>query len=353
MIVLGLLYPVAIILRSVVLEKELRQKELMKMMSVNESDIGWSWFTSYFLFHVLTAVSAAATSASLYENSSFVVLLIFWILAYTAIVTFSLAIASLFSKATTATLVGVMIFFVGYFLTLATNFETGSAGILSLLSLHPVAAVSFGVQEIGRLEDAGVGATGSTIFTTDSPSGYTLGSTMFSFVVSSILWGFLTFYLNRVVPSACGQTLPWYFPVNAAYWCGAVASAKKDHDDDLDSAMYGVPVEEVGDAVHSSIKDGKGIAIRGLRKQFGEKTAVDNLHLTMYNNQITALLGTFKNCFGFWLAITRVMYSSKSLTLDPQDTTELERRLPSVCLPVCWRRPMATRLLAAEMLDPK
>ncbi len=293
---LGLLYPVASILRSIVQEKELRQKELMKMMSVNESDVGWSWFTSYFLFHLVTAVCAAAASASLYEKSSFVILLIFWILAFTAVITFSLAIASIFSKATTATLVGVMIFFVGYFLTLATNFETGSSGIISLLSLHPVAAVSFGVQEIGRLEDAGVGAIGSTINTTDSPSGYTLGSTLSSFVVSSILWGFLTFYLNRVVPSGCGQTLPWYFPLSMAFWFGGTASVGKEQDDELDTDAHGgVPVEEVGDAVHSSIKDGKGIAIRGLRKQFGEKTAVDNLNLTMYNNQITALLGTFQN----------------------------------------------------------
>ena len=42
-------------LQKIVQEKELRQKELMKMMSVTESDLGWSWFLTFFLFHIITA----------------------------------------------------------------------------------------------------------------------------------------------------------------------------------------------------------------------------------------------------------------------------------------------------------
>ena len=291
LIVLGLLYPVASILRSIVLEKELRQKELMKMMSVTESDIGWSWFTSYFIFHLVTAVGSAAASASLYAKSSFVILLIFWILAFAAIITFSFAIASAFSKATTATLVGLLLFFVGYFLTNVANFETGSAGIISLISIHPVAAIAYGMQEIGRLEDAGVGAVRGTITSTDSPSGYTFVSSLSSLLFSCIIWGFITFYINRVKRFDFGQSMPWYFLCSKSYWCAGGSAGGKPLED-LDANAYGVPVEEVNAAVHASIGEGRGIAIRGLRKQFGEKTAVDNLNLTMYNNQITALLGT-------------------------------------------------------------
>lgn len=293
LILLGLLYPLASMLRSIVLEKELRQKELMKVMSVTECDIEWSWFTSYFVFHLVTAVCAAAASASLYEKSSFVILLIFWILAYTAIIAFAFAMASLFSKATTATLVGELVFFVGYFLTLSANIETGSASIIFLVSLHPVAAIAYGMQEIGRLEDEGVGAISSTISTTDSPSGYTFVSTLTSLVCSSLVWGFVAFYVNRVLRPVNGMSMPWYFLCSKSYWC----TGRSDECDllgDLSPASYGVPVEDVDDALHSSIKEGKGIAIRGLRKQFGDKTAVDNLNLTMYNNQVTALLGTLK-----------------------------------------------------------
>ena len=262
----------------------------MKMMSVTESDIGWSWFTSFFFFHLITAVASAAASASLYERSSFSILLVFWVLAFTAIITFSFAVSSLFSKATTATLVGVLVFFVGYFLTSTANFKTGSAGAISIVSIHPVAAIAYGMQEIGRLEDAGIGLIRSTISTTDSPSRYTFVNTLSSLAISCLIWGFFSFYVNRVKRSEYGQSLPWYFMCSKSYWCTGRSTGELS--DDLDAAAYGVPVEEVSDAVHASIKEGKGIAIRGLRKQFGEKTAVDNLNLTMYSNQITALLGT-------------------------------------------------------------
>lgn len=271
----------------------------MKVMSVTECDIEWSWFTSFFVFHLVTAVCSAAASASLYENSSYVILLIFWILAFLGIITFSFAVASLFSKATTATLIGLLAFFAGYFLTLIANFETGSSGVIALISLHPVAAISYGMQELGRLEDAGVGAVQSTISSTDSPSGYTFRSSLVSLAISSLLWGFFTFYFNRVMRPMHGIAMPWFFLCSKSYWF-AGGSGASEILEDLNPTAYGVPVEEVGDAIHASIKEGKGIAIRGLRKQFGEKTAVDSLNLTMYNNQVTALLGTFEMRVGLY-----------------------------------------------------
>ena len=53
----------------------------------------------------------------------------------------------------------------------------------------------------------------------------------------------------------------------------------------------GVAVEPVSNTLKEQVAQGKTIEIRKLRKVFGEKTAVDGLSLSMYNGQITALLG--------------------------------------------------------------
>ena len=54
-------------------------------------------------------------------------------------------------------------------------------------------------------------------------------------------------------------------------------------------------IERVPDNLAQQIRDGKCIFVRGLQKSFntntGIKHAVDNLNLTMYSGQITALLG--------------------------------------------------------------
>jgi hypothetical protein len=153
------------------------------MMSVKESDIGWSWFVFFFVFHAVTSAAAALVTTQLYDSSSALLLFIFWEFTFLAIICFSFFLASLFSKATRATLVSLLVFFVGYFLTLVVNYQTSPVGVIFLIALHPVGAFSFGLQEIGRLEDLGVGLSFDTITQTDSPNGYTFANSKCIYVI--------------------------------------------------------------------------------------------------------------------------------------------------------------------------
>lgn len=173
LVTLGLLYPVAAMITYIVREKELKQKELMKMMSVSESDIGWAWFVTFYLLAFATASACAGVSMALYESSKFLYLWIFWVLVFLAVTVFCMAISALTAKTVRAVLIGLLVFFIGVFLTLAVSYETGNPATIAFISLHPVAAFSYGLQEIGNLEDQGVGLTANSISQTDSPSGYT------------------------------------------------------------------------------------------------------------------------------------------------------------------------------------
>src|SRR5687768_9804451 len=102
----------------------------MKMMSVKEADIGWSWFLSFFLFHIITATLAALVTIRLFENSNGAILWIFWLFTMLSIIVFCMFISSFFTKSTRATLLGLLLFFVGYFLTLIVDFQEGSTGII-------------------------------------------------------------------------------------------------------------------------------------------------------------------------------------------------------------------------------
>lgn len=291
LVILGLMYPVAAIIRSITMEKELRQKELMKMMSVQESDIGWSWFLSYFVFHIFTTFAMAGATSALYSNSNFVFLVVFWFLTFVSTVTvYGIFIASFITKSTRAVLVGLLLFFIGYFLPIAADIEDGSETLILVLSLHPVTAFSYGMVEIGRLEDAGTGLTSSTFNKTDSPSGYTFSNTIQMLIFDAILWSIVAWYLNRVVPSEYGSPLPWYFPFTPSYWCPSTAKAPRDSDT-VDETDATIPMEPVSNALKQQDEQGKSVQIKHLRKVYGEKIAVDGLSLSMYSGQVTALLG--------------------------------------------------------------
>ena len=296
LIVLGILYPVAAMISYVCSEKELRQKELMKMMSVSESDIGWAWFCTFFLVHIFTTIFTTLMTTSLYENSDGIYMFIFWLFTFIAIITFTMTLATLTSKATRGILIGLLVFFIGFFVSLAVDSENASNSIIGLVSLHPVAAFSYGIQEIGRLEDQGVGVTADSVDQTDSSSGYTFQTCLGNLVFDCFFWGVLSWYLNRVIAPEYGQAYPPYFPFTASYWCPGRA-VPEEITEDASVLESEVPLEPVGEVLLRQSQEGENIEIRKLSKVFGEKAAVNELNLNMYKGEITALLGHNGTCF--------------------------------------------------------
>lgn len=276
----------------IVKEKELRQKELMKMMSVSESDIGWSWFVTFMMLHFFTATIAAVLSTSLYENSDGLLLWIFWMLTLICLVVFCMTIAATTAKTIRAVLIGLLVFFAGVFLTFAFPSSDKSTGLIQLISLHPVAAFSYGLNQIGSLEDNGVGLTWDSLTFSENKSGYSFMNTLNILFVDVFFWSFLTWYFNRVIKPDYGQAFPFYFPFTSTYWCpGKVHAPMSDTAVADKVAMSGIPCEPVSDVLKRQDAEGKSIEIHDLRKDFGEKTAVDGLNLSIYSGQITALLG--------------------------------------------------------------
>jgi ATP-binding cassette subfamily A (ABC1) protein 3 len=294
LLVLGLMYPMASTVRALVQEKELRQKELMKMMSISDFSIELAWFISLFMFFSAAGILMTIICDNLYESSNGFLLFIFWELAFLSILMFTFVMASFNSKPSRATLFSIMLFFVGYFITISVKYDDGSMGAIRGCSLHPVTAISYGIQIIGSLEDKGVGLKSSTIGNTDNPSGFTFSNCISYLIQDIILWGLLSWYLNRTVKGDYGQSLPYNFCFTKKYWFPNSDHKEDDeypNEDDSKTFDDSIPIEDVSDTLKAQEKEGNCVAIRDLTKRFDTKTAVDGLNLTMYNGQITALLG--------------------------------------------------------------
>ena len=270
-----------------------RQKELLKIMSVSESDIGCSWFATYFLSNLVTTAVTTAMSTQLYIESEISYLAVFWFFTFLAMTVFAMLAATISSKASRGVLIGLLVFLLGIFLTIAIpiDYREDDGTYIALISLHPVAAFSYGLQEIGRLEDQGTGLQSYTIDFTDNPSGYTFSDTIQYLISSIVFWGVVTWYLNRVIKPDYGQAESLWFPFRLSYWLPRYAHAPPAEHDLDDNSSHNIPFEPVGDALRRQEEGGESIEIKRLRKVFGDKVAIDSLHLSMYKGQITALLG--------------------------------------------------------------
>ena len=114
--------------------------------------------------------------------------------------------------------------------------------------------------------------------------------------IDTFWMGFLAWYLANIWPSEYGTHKPWYFLFLPSYWgCNMSKGKVADSSSFENSRNDAPPVEAVADSLHSQIAANNCVHITNLYKEFettsGTKVAVDNLSLTMYSGQITALLG--------------------------------------------------------------
>lgn len=82
----------------------------------------------------------------------------------------------------------------------------------------------------------------------------------------------------------------WYFPFTRSYWCPKTVVGIDEPTPTIGDSN--VPIEDISESTKKvKSQDSSSVYIHGLSKQFGEKTAVDNLNMSMYSGQITCLLG--------------------------------------------------------------
>jgi len=153
----------------------------------------------------------------------------------------------------------------------------------------PNTALTLGIQIISRFEAVVEGAQWSNIsrgVTIDDT--FTLSHVMRMFIVDTVVYMLLALYTEAVFPGEYGVPLPWYFPLTKTYWCG---NTTESQDIPMTGALRTEKNEQFMEEEPMDLK--AGIQIRGLIKQYNKKAqnSVDNIHLNMYEDQITVLLG--------------------------------------------------------------
>jgi len=108
LVVLGLVYPIAAMIMYIAREKEKGQKELMKILGATESDLGWAWFMTFFLFNIISATIVSGVSMALFENSKGRYLWFFWVLSFLALTVFAMFLATLTAKTLRAVMIGIL-----------------------------------------------------------------------------------------------------------------------------------------------------------------------------------------------------------------------------------------------------
>lgn len=154
----------------------------------------------------------------------------------------------------------------------------------TLLCLFSNTSMAYGFKLMMRYEGTGFGLQWDNLFkpvTIDDR--LTVGACMVMFVVDSVLYGIITWYIGKINPGEYGVPLKWYFPFTINYWRG---ERRVDVDPFFNNLKRSENIEP------SPVYMLPGIEIRNLRKVYeNAKVAVHGLHMKMFEGEITVLLG--------------------------------------------------------------
>ncbi|XP_030259953.1 retinal-specific phospholipid-transporting ATPase ABCA4-like isoform X2 [Sparus aurata] len=237
--VLAWIYSVSMTVKSIVLEKELRLKETLKAMGV---DNGVIWYTCFIdSFVMMTASTALLTSIVMggkVLNYSNPILVFLFLLTFTIATIMQCFLMSVFfNKANLAAACSGIIYFTLYLphvLCFAWQ-DRITKGMKMAASLLSQVAFGFGTEYLSRYEEQGLGLQWDNIQTSPlEKDTYSFLTSIFMMVFDAILYGVLAWYLDNVFPGQYGIGRRFYFPLEPSYWQTPARSytdrAAQDHE---------------------------------------------------------------------------------------------------------------------------
>lgn len=286
-------YPCAQLVKDIVIEKEKRLKELMKMMGMDNVTYFCGWGLIW-----LSIISISCLILSIWlvnfvlTYSSFILVLI-WFLSFSFnVMSLSFMLSCFFTKANAAALTTTLLFIILHFPFYVLDFKDHMMPryFKQMASYCGHIAFAYGSRAIGQLELEGRGLQWETLSWSEHEDRLNISECYLYLWKSSFLYLAVTWYMETAFPGEYGIARPWYFPFTISYW----------------TEVFGVnnPLIEGGfyhkEAQFKDIKYEKftgnnaiGASIHNLVMQYpgAKNKAVDNMNMNFYENQITSFLG--------------------------------------------------------------
>ncbi|KAG5679218.1 hypothetical protein PVAND_008802 [Polypedilum vanderplanki] len=284
------------VIKSVASERESKMKELMKIMGLS-SVLHWSaWFIkciimstiSYTVVTLFLCVAIIGNEA-IFQLSNFFLIWLFFFLYCIGVITFCFMVSTIFTKATVATNVGLMLFFSTYvpYYVYGTNFETLNHIVKWFFCIPINTSLGQGISMVLNLELNKQGITFSNLFTQVNGFNFTFFEILMIMIIASMIHILIMTYLELVFPGDVGVAKPWHFPFTFCF-----DSMRNNHKNahnytNTDNGNIFISNDDIEEEPkHLNVK----VRIKNLTKIFGKYKAVNNLSLNIFEDQITVLL---------------------------------------------------------------
>ncbi|RNF17932.1 ABC1 transporter [Trypanosoma cruzi] len=282
-IVLSLMYPVTLLARRRVVEKELRIREIMEIMGLRKCTMDLSWFLLAVATMLLISVLSVAIMRPYIRRTEYFVYFLIFLLHSLTMIPFAGFVSTFFNNARFASMMVPLIYFAASSLPL--GIQMAGAVTKAVFCVIPQTSFFFSLIILFQHELAGGLGLSDARAALDKPNlALVLVITMGDF----FLYLLLMIYLEAVMPREYGTPKhPLFFILEPCrrFWCHAHEWDEGGPDGRSSDGTY----EEMDESVDYAVE------IKGLRREYkrGRRTfvAVDNLYWNMPNYCVSVLLG--------------------------------------------------------------
>jgi hypothetical protein len=146
-------------IKVLVTEKETKLREGMLMMAMRSDALWASWIFNFTCLLFPLAILLTFAGSGLFQYSGKFFVFIYFFVFLMASMSYSIFISTFFSKSRTASILGSLIFFLGWFIFLGLDSSSASRSQVMLASLHPATAFTYACTAFLEYEDAQIGVT--------------------------------------------------------------------------------------------------------------------------------------------------------------------------------------------------
>ncbi|KAK3284750.1 hypothetical protein CYMTET_7616 [Cymbomonas tetramitiformis] len=277
-----------LIMKSIVTEKELRLREGMMLMGL-PSPLYWaSWFLSHWSNLVITSFFLTLIGMYVFPNSNPGLMFLFYIMWAASLVLWCYAISTLFNRSKVAAIASSILFVtcMAPAIAVETTAPDGSAAWTAVCLLPSSSIYMFG-KAVQTLEIGQYGVQINTLNDDLLTNGnVTVGNVYLMVFIDILMYTFLTWYLDKVMPRQWGTVEKPWFLFTSLYWRGATGETSSQQK----AAVEGLDAERF-EALSEDQLANPAVQIFGLTRTFGDFTAVDRLSGIFPKGEISALLG--------------------------------------------------------------
>ena len=325
-LVIAYMCPLCLYVYRMVAEKESRAKEGMKIMGLGEGTYFLSYFLQYLVINIVVSLINTIIVHFIFTKIPFYFLYILFFLWAMDVFALAFFFQSFIDSTKFCLILSLLLYFIMYFLSMACIKETAAKSVKIGLSFFPPVAIEVGIVMLGEFECHF--RKYKPKYFTNVYTNYSLGIMFLMMFVDFFIYLFLGYYLQNVLPHQYGIRKPFYFLFTSEYWCGKSSTkskmakvndinnekqenniremettmtklSEKVKQDSFssNSSMFkdyykGDPNFEGEDLYKDKTKKDDALRIKSIKKTFDDgKTAVNNVNLNFYKDEIFALLG--------------------------------------------------------------